>query len=70
MSDLPTTNNATCGCGRPFACGAAVGHCWCFDLPRLPPTPGATGCLCPDCLAARVAAAPVTVNGAAPAERR
>ena len=55
----PVTN-AVCRCGRPFICGAATGHCWCFDLPKVVPIPGAAeggGCLCPNCLAEQVAAA-------------
>ncbi len=51
------TPNATCNCGRPLACGAASGHCWCFDLPRTVPVPPAGvggGCLCPKCLGDRI----------------
>ncbi len=46
---------AVCGCGRSFACGAATGHCWCFERPAVLPVPaagGGIGCLCPMCLAA------------------
>jgi hypothetical protein len=57
----PAPVNVTCSCGRAFACGAATGHCWCFDQPNRLPVPTAAvgaGCLCPDCLAAAVAAPP------------
>jgi hypothetical protein len=42
-------------------CGAAMtcqpeGGCWCAELPRVPMPAGAKGCLCPDCLRAKIAA--------------
>ena len=41
-------------------CGAAMtcqpeGGCWCGELPRVPMPIDAKGCLCPDCLRARIA---------------
>jgi len=42
-------------------CGAAMtcqpeGGCWCAELPRVPLPADAEGCLCPDCLRAKIAA--------------
>lgn len=46
-------------CGSQFRCGAGLsasgGRCWCYELPAVPRISGAD-CLCPSCLAARVAA--------------
>ena len=54
-------NNARCTrCGAAFRCGIDdAGPCWCArDFPPVVPLPGdAGGCLCPACLAERVAAA-------------
>ncbi len=51
---MPVDSTKQCSaCNRPFACGAACGRCWCFDLPAVVAVPTDTdaGCLCPDCLA-------------------
>jgi len=42
-------------------CGAAMtcqpeGGCWCAELPRIPMPTDAKGCLCPNCLRAKIAA--------------
>jgi ribosomal protein L34E len=42
-------------------CGAAMtcqpeGGCWCAELPPVPIPADAKGCLCPDCLRAKIAA--------------
>lgn len=45
-------------CGAVFACGASdpAGGCWCFDeAPLAWAAPGAPDCLCPACLAERLA---------------
>ncbi|MDZ4688627.1 MAG: cysteine-rich CWC family protein [Planctomycetaceae bacterium] len=44
-------------CGGRFACGFAAGQsrCWCFDYPVVAVHDEAAGCVCPMCLAARVA---------------
>jgi len=41
-------------------CGAAMtcqpeGGCWCAELPKVPMPTDAEGCLCPDCLRAKIA---------------
>lgn len=55
----PAATTRCAACGLPFACGVAAGgsDCWCKALPALatPPDP-ATGCLCPACLRAALAA--------------
>jgi len=50
-------------CGQPFGCGRSDERCWCVDLPALPASAlrESTDCLCPRCLAERLAqAAPAT----------
>ncbi len=46
-------------CGAPFVCGAQAGlpACWCAQGPKLPADVlvAGTTCLCPDCLARRLA---------------
>jgi len=42
-------------------CGAAMicqpeGGCWCAQLPRVPLPSETEGCLCPDCLRAKISA--------------
>jgi hypothetical protein len=42
-------------------CSAAMkcqpeGGCWCAELPKVPMPTDAEGCLCPDCLRAKIAA--------------
>ncbi|MDX1374500.1 MAG: cysteine-rich CWC family protein [Burkholderiales bacterium] len=51
------TPSACARCGRNFTCAMAAGRerCWCVELPPLEPIPG-SGCLCPDCLRAALAA--------------
>lgn len=48
-------------CGTVFVCGMEAGkdRCWCASLPPLPIDPAVAGCLCPDCLQARLQTAPV-----------
>lgn len=47
-------------CGARFPCGALAGEdsCWCYAVPNVVPVPadGSARCLCPACLARRVAA--------------
>lgn len=57
---VPLTLGATSSCtecGAPFTCAATTPavECWCVRLPSTTPDPLASGCLCPRCLAERVA---------------
>ena len=50
---ISTRGERVCACGKRFTCDLAAGkeRCWCADLPRVMPVPGAdAACLCPDCL--------------------
>jgi predicted Fe-S protein YdhL (DUF1289 family) len=42
-------------CRTEFSCGAAEGHCWCMDRPKVKIDPAAGDCLCPICLGQRTA---------------
>jgi len=51
---LPARLKLCSGCGVNFFCGPQAGkdHCWCDELPALPPSPApGADCLCPVCLA-------------------
>jgi hypothetical protein len=62
----PIRTSARCPrCGRSFDCGrrgdpSQPFDCWCLSMPPLPPGRLAPGmrCLCPECLAEALAAAP------------
>jgi hypothetical protein len=43
-------------CGGAFVCGFANGasRCWCFDQPVVAVEDASQGCVCPQCLAARI----------------
>jgi hypothetical protein len=65
MSSGETVGDGLCGetvcsqCDAPFECGIAAGRsrCWCFDLPVVAVYDSDAGCVCPRCLADRVATA-------------
>jgi hypothetical protein len=65
MSAAHSHDHTLCGatrcsrCSTPFECGIAAGRsrCWCFDLPVVAVHDADAGCVCPGCLADRVATA-------------
>jgi hypothetical protein len=49
-------------CGAPMSC-SPEGNCWCKELPPLPASPNATGCLCPECLREKLRESEKTGSG-------
>ena len=54
---VPDEKNAVCpACGKRFHCGKDEKHCWCMDAPPVRFIYKGEGCVCEDCLRARLKA--------------
>ena len=52
---MPEEKNAVCpACGKRFHCGKDEKRCWCMDLPPAAFLYKGQGCVCEDCLRARL----------------